>query len=316
MGTAATRSDSKPSLADLSREVDTLVQFSLANNTWKCYKTAVESFEKFRCDYGLLQVWPTPLENIMAYIAYLSFSGRAPSTISTYISGLGHYHKMLCLPDPTANFLVGKMIEGARRKIGTKRDTRIPISRELLQNIISSLKSVCSSNYEALLFSAAFSLAFFALLRVGEITADSRSNMGVHTIFGSDVEFLGSELHLKIRNSKSDQLGRKVILVLVSQNSEICPVYLMKCYFKARGNQPDKPIFTHYDGSALTRFQFDSVLQKALNFCDVKDRIRPHSFRIGGATELAKRGVSDTEIKKWGRWASNAYSVYIRLGVI
>ena len=37
-----------------------------------------------------------------------------------------------------------------------------------------ALRRVCSSNYESLMFSAAFSIAYFGMLRVGEIAVNSR----------------------------------------------------------------------------------------------------------------------------------------------
>jgi hypothetical protein len=37
-----------------------------------------------------------------------------------------------------------------------------------------------------------------------------------------------------------------------------------------------------------------------------------HSFRIGGTTELLKRGVSHDAVKVQGRWASDAWQLYIR----
>ena len=79
------------------------------------------------------------------------------------------------------------MLEG--KKFGKRRDRRIPVSLELLTKIVTSLHLICNSNNEALLFSAAFSLCFFALLQVGEITADSRSNDGVHTLRAGDISF-------------------------------------------------------------------------------------------------------------------------------
>jgi hypothetical protein len=38
-----------------------------------------------------------------------------------------------------------------------------------------------------------------------------------------------------------------------------------------------------------------------------------HSFRIGLATELARLGCSDEEIKQAGRWSSRVFERYVRL---
>ena len=45
-------------------------------------------------------------------------------------------------------------------------------------------------------------------------------------------------------------------------------------------------------------------------------RFSGHSFRIGGATSLARRGVPDYIIKMLGRWKSKAFRVYCRLDTV
>ena len=43
------------------------------------------------------------------------------------------------------------------------------------------------------------------------------------------------------------------------------------------------------------------------------DQVKPHSFRIAGATLLFSAGVTADEIKTMGRWASGVYIIYCRL---
>ena len=71
------------------------------------------------------------------------------------------------------------MLEGVRRKSPKLSDIRAPVILEILHKIIRSLPSGCSS-YESCLFASAFSLAFFALLRIGELTADTSTYIGAH----------------------------------------------------------------------------------------------------------------------------------------
>jgi hypothetical protein len=40
--------------------IDSLVNASMADSTWKTYKTAVESFQSFRKLYNLQDTWPAP----------------------------------------------------------------------------------------------------------------------------------------------------------------------------------------------------------------------------------------------------------------
>jgi hypothetical protein len=76
----------------LTIEINALVNASMTQNTWKTYKTAVESFKTCRSLYQLRDVWPAPLNDVMYYIAYLSYTGLSAFTILTYISGLSYTH--------------------------------------------------------------------------------------------------------------------------------------------------------------------------------------------------------------------------------
>ena len=42
-------------------------------------------------------------------------------------------------------------------------------------------------------------------------------------------------------------------------------------------------------------------------------KLRSHSFRSGVTSEMAVRGFSDEDIKRQGRWSSQAYANYIKL---
>ena len=71
--------------------------------------------------------------------------------------------------------------------------------------------------------------------------------------------------------------------------------------------------FCHFDGTPLTRYQFNAVLCKVLTFADVPSyRIRWHSFRIGSASVAATSGVLVDDIRNMGRWRSHAVKSYIR----
>jgi hypothetical protein len=75
---------------NINIEADRLITHSMAANTWKTYKTAVDSINEFRHIYALSNSWSIPLDEIIDYIAYLSYTGLSSSTISTYISGISY----------------------------------------------------------------------------------------------------------------------------------------------------------------------------------------------------------------------------------
>jgi hypothetical protein len=86
-------------------------------------------------------------------------------------------------------------------------------------------------------------------------------------------------------------------------DSDLCPARLLQSFLKLRfsGLNGSNKLFVHFDGACLSEYQFSSVLQKCLQFCDIPLHIRSHSFRIGRATDLARFGVEDDHIKQCGR---------------
>ena len=158
------------------------------------------------------------------------------------------------------------------------------------------------------------------MLRVSEITVTSKTDESGLALNFEDVTFhkMGDqgEMHVKIRSSKTDQKANSITRVLQKQTElGICPVYLLQSFLRVRfsGIKGSDKLYVHFDGSALTRYQFCYVLQKCLSFCEIPFHIRSHSFRIGRATEMAKNGVDEETIKLCGRWISDSYLRYIRI---
>lgn len=81
------------------------------------------------------------------------------------MSGISYKLQLEGQIDNTKTFIVKKMLEGFRR-LNPAKDVRSPISLSCLNKLVSILPTVCTSLYEAVMFSAAFHLAFFALLRI------------------------------------------------------------------------------------------------------------------------------------------------------
>ncbi|XP_077788225.1 uncharacterized protein LOC144328460 [Podarcis muralis] len=69
------------------------------------------------------------------------------------------------------------------------------------------LRVVCWSKYEARLFSAAFSIAFFGALRVGEMVVEDHRDGRSWGLFLQDVQLSPTELRITVRHSKTDQRG-------------------------------------------------------------------------------------------------------------
>ena len=133
-----------------------------------------------------------------------------------------------------------------------------------------------------------FALAFFAALRVGEMTitaGKSSTNL----------------LLLKLEQAN----------IIVYKDKPVCAVTLLFDYLNARGRNAG-PLFCWPNNTATTRSHFAQCLSQALNFSGLDTKLyKSHSFRIGAASWAAAKGMSDAQIRTFGRWKSTAFLRYI-----
>ena len=134
-------------------------------------------------------------------------------------------------------------------------------------------------------------------MRVGKLVVYSKDSVTSRVIQHSDVILRGSEVMLNFRFSKTDQNGRSVSLIFAScQNQKTFPVALLCRYIQQRPCI-DGPLFCHFNGQPLTRFQFSSVLAKVIKFLGIKQVVHPHSFRIGATTLACQQNISDEDMQ-------------------
>ena len=138
--------------------------------------------------------------------------------------------------DPTSSFLVGKLKEGCRR-LKPSYDSRCPITFPVLQRLVDILSPICTSFYEATLFRAAFVLAFFGFLRVGEFTCANKKGEFSHVIQSGDVLINQEKSQMKVilRSSKTDQDGKTTeILIGKNEKGSLCPVQAVSDFMSVR----------------------------------------------------------------------------------
>ena len=218
--------------------------------------------------------------------------------------------------DPAKVFYVSQMLKGYN-KVGFRLDSRLPITLPILDKLISAATSLEGSAYQICQFRAMCSLAFYAFLRIGEMTS----------VPGRDANPPLNLFQLtKLLNSAGDLIAFKLTFgnfkqnynerpfsVEVSRQPNSCPVDLLSKYLDMRGTRPG-PIFATVDGSPVSRSSFSHRLSMAIQLCGLApSRYKGHSFRIGAASHAADKGFSDAQIRLLGRWKSNAFQRYIRV---
>lgn len=300
-------------MEDIRSRSRKLLTASLATNTHVAYRNAITAFNKFRLTHNLGTHWPAAVIQVQYFISSCFEKGFSPATICTYCSGISFFHKINSLQDPTSTFIIQKMLEGCRRS-RKQNDIRAPISKDLLKSICSKLSETCSSHYEISLFKAAFTLAYFGLLRISELVYTGP----LHTdrplqLCDISYDLQNKILLIQIRKSKTDQSGKAIKLkIYPEEKGNICCVQSVLEYIKARPRSKGY-LFCHLNTQPLTRYQFSSILAKCISKLGLSTVFfKTHSFRIGRATDLAINGLSADTIKKLGRWSSNTFYKYIR----
>jgi hypothetical protein len=310
-GRAANRGP-EPSIRDLIQHRNELYDNAYASNSHRVLQAAQAAYKRFADKFHLNNIHEVSVQSISLFISYMSIQGLAPNTILTYVSAItaqGHPSSSI-----SSHFLIQRLLKAIRKSV--KPDLRLPMTEQLLQALIAALPKVTNNNYEATLFSALFSFAFYGLFRVSELTA-AREGKGRTSSLSTkhvklDTTRSSKSVTIKIAKSKTDQAGRSATIKLLKLGKPSCPYRWCKKFQRIRPKA--RSYFVHGDGAQVTDRQANKVLKLGLEFLKVPEfnRYAFHSFRIGGCSALADTGIEQESLKAVGRWRSNAYKSYIR----
>lgn len=298
--------------------VSTLIKSSLQPTSLPVYRRAWSLYNLFLSSVFNFAAFTLPIPPTMLshFIAFLHERNYAPSTVTTYVSAIGYSHKLYGFPNPTKVFFITQMLKGYN-KVGFRLDSRLPITLPILHKLLLATPAVTNSDHQKALFKAMVSLAFYAFLRVGEMTGGAGNNSTrplqldqLSQLLDSTFSVVGFKL--TFRNYKHCYNQRPFSLTIVPQNS-ICPVQIITEYLNLRGPRTG-PLFITITGATVPRELFVELLTRALIHCGLDpSRYKGHSFRIGAASHAAEQGLSDAQIRILGRWKSNAFLKYIRV---
>ena len=259
--------------------------------------------------------FPIPTDALALFVAYLAENNYSAATALTYVSALGYVHRLGSLPDPTKSELIKCALKGYA-KINPTLDSRLPITLPILEQVISACEHTLSSCFQRKLIRTMFALAFFAALRVGEMTITAGKS-STNLLLLRQVFFLKDSadsivgIKLSMRNYKHSDASRSTDII-VYKDKPVCAVTLLLDYLNARGRNAG-PLFCWPNNAAITRSYFTQCLSQALSFSGLDTKLyKSHSFRIGAASWAAAKGMSDAQIRTFGRWKSTAFLRYIR----
>lgn len=301
---------SRLAVGDCAGIIEGWIKRSVSGHTWAAYSKVWQEWLAFGQALGEEPIGHGLRSLLLYYVAKKLDEGVSVSVMNAQLAGLAFLFKLQGQPDVTKDFWVKQALKGYRRAV-VKRDSRRPVTFEILRGIVEQLGEVCVSAYEVTLFKVAFVLAFFGAFRISELVSPSKKVQG--GIGFQEVQWEEEGVAIFLRKSKTDQGGRgRMVRVYPIHGSPQCPVSTVKEFLKVRPNVQG-PFLIHLNCSMLSRFQFGAVFRKCLQGLGlVEKEFSSHSFRIGAATEAARLGMDVEVIKRIGRWESNRFQSYVR----
>lgn len=236
--------------------------------------------------------------------------------MSTYLAAVRALHIRLGWSSPLDNTpRLDLILRGIKRLKGAHaRPQRLPITARLMQYIKVALPRIVSDVHDQHMFWAAYCLAFFGFLRVGELVARD-AETGAPRLAVGDLLIAQSYVTITIRQSKTDPFRRGCDVHIGESGRSVCAVRAVKNYMAARQRTPrrEDALLIDLQGRPLRRERFTATLQRCLiGTVPEARRYTAHSFRIGAATSAAQNGVPDWLIQASGRWTSDCFRIYTR----
>ena len=291
------------------------------SSTAKNYLCIWRQFNKF---VMCLDTKPSTWEaRLSLYIGYLIEKGFQSATIKSYISAV----KRLLVDDGykwNEDRMLFSSLTRACKLQNDKLWIRFPINCGLLELILFEVKRyfrLRNQPYLEMLYKALYALGYYGLLRVGELT-DSR-----HVLKACNVHMARNKkkILLVLYSSKTHDKADIPQRIKITANTDektgnyrhrhFCPFSLLDQFLRVRGNydSEQEPLFIFRDKSKVSGENARKILRELLITLNINHMYYDmHSLRIGRATDLFKYGYPVEEIKRMGRWKSNAVYKYIR----
>ena len=196
---------------------------------------------------------------------------------------------------------------------------RQPLQKDILQPLLNTVQkhfSELGQIYQMDLYLVLFSMTYFGLFRIGEVTESP------HVVKACDVKIGVNKrkIQFTLRSSKThgkDTYPQKVKISSSSRfkNATFCPYKLLNNYIACRLTRSSKEeqFFVFRDKRPITPSNFRATFKSMLELAGYNATLfSVHSLCAGRSLDLLSLGVSVKTIKKIGRWKSNAVYSYLR----
>jgi hypothetical protein len=277
-------------------------------STLSNYTSALNSYLHF-VKIHELPVEPTP-DTLSLYTVYMCHHIN-PRSVNTYLSGISQQleSSFPSVKSARNSILVRRTLQGCMRMRGVATIRKRALTTDDLRVVEHHYRE--STSHDDFLFVAMLFTGFFGLLRLGEMTfPDDTSLQNWRKVTRrTSLKISPTHYDFLLPGHKADRFFEGNKIVIPAQRFGLHPLPLFSRYLVSRDalHPVASPLWLTASGSIPTRSFFISRLRLLF-----KNDVGGQSMRAGGATALADHGFSPYVIQASGRWASEAFLVYIR----
>ena len=311
-----------------------MLEQDIQHDTNKGYQSSFRQYLRF-CEQFNIQPLPASELTVLYWLAYRTTEVQASSTLTNYygFKKIAKYHGF---PIDDTNWDYLKLAKATiKQRFGARTpNKRLPTTIELASDMYQYFNM---NNYNDVVYYTMIICAITGLMRTSEICAKNKQvsptskakasvkalwnrNLTSHTNKHGIIEYFTCT----IRATKTEKGYCDVETVWPKGPFPVSPADLMLHYLTLRlqlsktqpqlSSKPKAPLFQLLDGTIVTikdlRNRFN-ILCADMGLDPTRYTI--YSFRIGGATSLAQRGVDHRMIQIAGRWTSDAYKLYVKM---
>ena len=267
-------------IKDLEKETFINLKNSKAFNTSRAYDSDFTDFVKF-CQSHNLEFMPSNPKAVTLYITHLGKKNKF-STIKRRLSTIKLMHKYKGFHIDINHPLIKENILGIKKKIGTFQKGKKPLLINDLYKILDYMNNnLVNKKLQFIRDKAILTIGFSGGFRRSELV----------NIYKSDIEFVEEGMKIRIRKSKTDQLGHGLIKAIpYFKKTKYCPVIAAKEWL-SECNINQKLLFPYSDKL------ISLIVKKSIQAIGLESSLYSgHSLRSGFATSVANLGADERSI--------------------
>jgi len=293
-----------------AKQIGGFIDDSMSANTKKAYRIDVRQWCEW-CGSNGHRAVPADPKIVAAWTAHLASKGLKQATIKRKLTALASAHSIAGYELRVNSATIRRVLRGARRRSGAKKDKKVPLMLEGLARCIRGLPSTLRGYKRR----AMLALGWFSSVRSAELVAVRVE----HLVFDDE------GLALYVPRSKTDQegKGRTIYMPRLEEANDVCPVLnvarwivgsridtgmLFRRIYKKTGRMHESP------DRELNPDYVRTVVQEAVESIGLPWlKYGSHSLRAGFVTQAAEWGVSETAIaRQTGHKSMSVLKGYIR----